>query len=184
MRLRAPVMARLNKGVIMPTIGWQATREVLDHDVILLHLPQFDAAGISLRGRLLKKPTVVAYHSDLLLPPGAFNRFVNFVVDRANRLTARFTPRITAYTDDFADHSPYLSSYPPKRVTITPPMELAQPLAGDVRAGGNQPPIVDVDLFPDPAVLQVQRAGLVAQAEPLQQIGQVHGGQVAGQLRG
>lgn len=130
--LRAPVMTRLNKGVIMPTIGWLATREVLKHDVILLHLPQFDAAGISLRGRLLKKPTVVAYHSDLLLPPGTFNRFVNFVVDRANRLTARFTHRITAYTDDFAGHSPYLSSYPHKRVTITPPVELAQASAHSV----------------------------------------------------
>lgn len=123
--LRAPVLTRLNKGVIMPTIGWLATREVLKHDVILLHLPQFDAAGISIRGRLLKKPTVVAYHSDLLLPPGLFNRFVNTVVEVANRLTALFTHRITAYTDDFANHSPYLSSYAGKRVTITPPVELA-----------------------------------------------------------
>jgi glycosyltransferase involved in cell wall biosynthesis len=123
--IRAPVITRLNKGVIMPTIGYLATREVLKHDVVLLHLPQFDAAGISIRGRLFKKPTVVAYHSDLLLPPGLFNRFVNFVVDKANRLTAQFTHRIAAYTDDFANHSPYLSSYTSKRITITPPVELA-----------------------------------------------------------
>jgi glycosyltransferase involved in cell wall biosynthesis len=122
--IRAPVWFRLNKGVIMPTIGFLATREVRRHDVILLHLPQFDAAGISLRGRLLGKPTIVAYHSDLLLPPGAFNRIVNTVVDAANRLTARFTHRITAYTDDFAAHSPYLSRYAAKRVTIAPPIEL------------------------------------------------------------
>ncbi len=122
--IRAPVWFRLNKGVIMPTIGLLATREVLHHDAILLHLPQLDAAGISLRGRLLRIPTVVAYHSDLLLPPGAFNRLVNFVVDTANRLTARLTHRITAYTDDFAAHSPYLSAYAHKRVTITPPVEL------------------------------------------------------------
>ena len=134
--LRAPVMTRLNKGVIMPTIGWLATREVLKHDVILLHLPQFDAAGISLRGRLLGKPTVVAYHSDLLLPPGLFNRFVNLVVDIANRLTATFTHRITAYTDDFANHSPYLSSYTHKRVTLTPPVELAPAPAEQVHAFG------------------------------------------------
>ncbi len=122
--VRAPVWFRLNKGVIMPTIGLLATREVLRHDVVLLHLPQFDAAGISLRGRLWKKPTIVAYHSDLLLPPGLFNRFVNIVVDLANNLTARFTHRITAYTDDFASHSPYLSRFAHKRVTLTPPVEL------------------------------------------------------------
>jgi glycosyltransferase involved in cell wall biosynthesis len=134
--LRAPVVARLNKGVIMPTIGWLATREVLRHDVVLLHLPQFDAAGISLRGRLFRKPTVVAYHSDLLLPPGVFNRIVNLVVDLANRLTASLTHRITAYTDDFASHSPYLSSYAHKRVTLTPPVELAEAPAEEVRAFG------------------------------------------------
>lgn len=123
--VRAPVLTRLNKGVIMPTIGFLATREVLRHDVVLLHLPQFDAAGISLRGRLLKKPTIVAYHSDLILPPGLFNRLVNFVVDAANRLTAVFTHRITAYTEDFAAHSPYLRSFARKCVVLTPPVELA-----------------------------------------------------------
>lgn len=122
--IRSPVLFRLNKGVIMPWIGWQATRAALRHDVILLHLPQFDAAGISLRGRLFKKPTIIAYHSDLILPPGAFNRFVNFVVDVANRLTATFAHRISAYTDDIAAHSPYLSSYPKKVKVITPPVEL------------------------------------------------------------
>jgi glycosyltransferase involved in cell wall biosynthesis len=124
--IRSPVLFRLNKGVIMPWIGWQATREVLRHDVILLHLPQFDAAGISLRGRLLKKPTIIAYHSDLILPPGAFNRFVNFVVDTANRLTATFAHRISAYTEDIAIHSPYLSSYTKKVQVITPPVELPE----------------------------------------------------------
>ena len=132
--LRAPVVARLNKGVIMPAIGFLATREVRKHDVILLHLPQFDAAGISLRGRILKKPTVVAYHSDLLLPPGLFNRFVNWVVHTANNWTAVYTHRITAYTDDFASHSPYLTRFKRKRVTITPPVELAPAAPEAVRA--------------------------------------------------
>lgn len=125
--IRSPVLTRLNKGVIMPFIGLQATREVLRHQAILLHLPQFDAAGISLRGRLLKIPTVIAYHSDLILPPGAFNRFVNWVVDVANRLTATFAHRITAYTEDIAQHSPYLSSYPHKVRVITPPVQLDEP---------------------------------------------------------
>lgn len=124
--IRSPVLFRLNKGVIMPWIGWQATVEALKHDVILLHLPQFDAAGISLRGRLFKKPTIIAYHSDLILPPGAFNRFVNFVVDTANRLTASLAHRISAYTEDIAEHSPYLSSYPKKVRVITPPVELPE----------------------------------------------------------
>lgn len=54
--VRAPVAMRVSKGVIMPTFGLLATRLVLSHDVVHLHLPQFDAAGIALRGRLFRKP--------------------------------------------------------------------------------------------------------------------------------
>src|SRR3970040_1538285 len=62
---RMPVAFRLSKGVVMPTIGWEATREVWSHDVVSLHLPQFDAAGVALRGGLLGRPTVVTYDSDV-----------------------------------------------------------------------------------------------------------------------
>ncbi len=52
----------------MPTFGWLANRMVLETDAIQLHLPQFDAAGVALRGRLLKKPTLITYHCDLFCP--------------------------------------------------------------------------------------------------------------------
>ena len=82
--IRAPVLFRISKGVIMPTFGWLAWKLVLDHDIVHLHLPQFDAAGIALRGRLLKKPTIITYHCDLLLPPSIFNRLINGVVHLMN----------------------------------------------------------------------------------------------------
>ncbi len=65
------MLFRLSKGVIMPTFGLLANQLVAENDVIQLHLPQFDAAGVALRGRLLKKPTVITYHCDLLMPPGS-----------------------------------------------------------------------------------------------------------------
>ena len=52
--VRVPVLFRVSKGVIMPTIGLTANRLVRENDVIQLHLPQFDAAGIAFRGRVLK----------------------------------------------------------------------------------------------------------------------------------
>jgi glycosyltransferase involved in cell wall biosynthesis len=122
--IRAPVWFRLSKGVIMPTFGFIANRLVSETDVIQLHLPQFDAAGISLRGRLLKKPTVITYHCDLHLPPGLFNRFANFGVDLMNRLTAIFTHRIVTYTHDYAENSPYLKQYLSKLKVIPPPVVL------------------------------------------------------------
>ncbi len=122
--IRAPVLFRLSKGVIMPNFGWLASRLVSHADVIQLHLPQFDAAGISLRSRLLKKPTVITYHCDLLLPPGLFNRAANLAVSFMNWLTAIFTHRIVTYTQDYADNSEYLRPQNKKVVIIPPPVEL------------------------------------------------------------
>ncbi len=125
--VRVPVAARISKGVIMPTIGLAAWKETINHDVVHLHLPQFDAPGIAGRGRVLGKPTVVTYHSDLTLPGGLLNKFINRVVDLMNDLTALSVHRIGAYTEDFAKHSRYLSKYLHKVEVILPPVELPRP---------------------------------------------------------
>lgn len=123
---RVPVAVRISKGVIMPSLGRIAWQEVRAHDALLLHLPQFDAAGLAARGRLLNKPTVIIYHSDLILAAGLFNRIVNAVVNLMNDLAARFTHRISSYTEDFATHSPYLRRFAKKVRVISPAVELPQ----------------------------------------------------------
>ncbi|MFQ6101711.1 MAG: glycosyltransferase family 4 protein [Anaerolineae bacterium] len=132
--VRAPVLFRVSKGVIMPTFGWLATRLVREHDVVSLHLPQFDAAGVALRGRLMGKPAVLTYHSDLKLPPGLFNRVANRVVHVMNRLAGLFSDRVIAYTQDFADHSPFLRTFRDKIEVIPPPVELPDVGPGAVAA--------------------------------------------------
>lgn len=124
--VRVPVLTRLSKGVIMPSFGRMASRLVREHDVLQLHLPQFDAAGVSLRGRLLKKPTVITYHCDLELPPGLFNRVVNLAVLMMNDLAALFTHRIVTYTDDYANHSAYTRRFMKKVKVIPPPVVLPE----------------------------------------------------------
>jgi glycosyltransferase involved in cell wall biosynthesis len=119
---RVPVWARIGKGVLMPTIGWRATRELLRHDAVILHLPQLDAAGIALRARAVGKPTVLVYHCDLHLPPGRLNRLAERVVAVANDVAARAAHRVVAYTDDFAASSPLLRRHRHKLVTALPPV--------------------------------------------------------------
>ena len=122
---RVPVAFRLSKGVIMPQFGLEATRLVRSHDVLSLHLPQFDAAGLSIRGRLAHRPTVLTYHCDLLLPAGLVNRAANATVGLANRIAASFADRIVAYTQDYAEHSPFLSRYLDKVRVVPPPVEVS-----------------------------------------------------------
>jgi glycosyltransferase involved in cell wall biosynthesis len=122
--VRAPVLFRISKGVIMPTFGLLAWKYVRWADVLSLHLPQFDAAGVALRGRLLKKPTLLTYHCDLRLPPGLFNRIANGTVRVMNNLAGTFSHGVVAYTEDFAQHSPFLQRFSEKRHVIPPPVEL------------------------------------------------------------
>lgn len=132
--IRMPVALRVSKGVIMPTIGLEATRQVPAHDVISLHLPQLDATGIAVRARLFGRPVVTTYHSDLILPHSLLNRVAQTVSDLGNDAVAALTDVLVAYTDDFARHSRYLSKYLGKVQVIPPPVEMAPPAPEAMRA--------------------------------------------------
>ena len=132
--VRVPVAGRVSKGVLMPAFGRTATRLVREHDVVSLHLPQFDAAGVALRGRLHRRPTTLTYHCDLALPPGALNRVANRVVDAMNHLSALLANRVVAYTEDFARHSPLLVRFRSKVEVIPPPVESPAPTTEEVAA--------------------------------------------------
>jgi glycosyltransferase involved in cell wall biosynthesis len=122
--VRVPVWFRLSKGVIMPKIGWMATRLVMENDVVQLHLPQFDAAGISLRGRLTRKPTITTYHCDLLMPAGILSKAANYAINFMNLLTAVFSHQIVTYTQDYADNSSYVRRFMNKTKIVPPPVIL------------------------------------------------------------
>jgi len=90
--VRIPVALRISKGVIMPDFGPMAWKLSRNADVIHLHLPQFDAPGLALRGRLLRKPVVLTYHCDLQLPDGLFNKMVDRVVQAISGLNPPCVP--------------------------------------------------------------------------------------------
>lgn len=124
--VRAPVMARISKGVIMPTFGRLASALAAEHDAMNLHLPQFETPGLALRGRLRRMPVVLTYHCDVKLVPTLANRAANAAVDLANNIGAILATAIVTYTQDYADHSPYLSRYHSKVRIIPPPVEMPQ----------------------------------------------------------
>ncbi len=130
--IRVPVAMRVSKGVLAPTFGLIATKLIAQHDVAQLHLPQFDAPGVAFRARLFGKPAVLTYHCDLNLPPGLFNRFVNAVVHFQNNMAGLLANHIVTYTQDYADHSPYLSRFRNKLTPILPPVDLPTPLPGAI----------------------------------------------------
>jgi len=132
--IRVPVAARVSKGVIAPSFGFVATHLALTHDVVQMHLPQFDAPGVAFRARLFGKPAVLTYHCDVQLPQGLFNRLVNFILNFQNNMAGILASHIVTYTQDYADNSPYLSRYASKLTPILPPVELPLPEPGAVSA--------------------------------------------------
>lgn len=125
--IRVPVAVRISKGVLAPAFGLVATKLVARHDVVQLHLPQFDAPGVAFRARLFGKPAVLTYHCDLDLPSGLFNRVVNTVVHFQNNMAGMLANHIVTYTQDYADNSAYLTRFRNKLTPILPPVELPAP---------------------------------------------------------
>lgn len=132
--VRAPVMMRISKGVIMPTFPLLAWRLMRQHDVVSVHLPQFEASLLGVLGRLTRRPVVLTYHCDLLLPKGVFNRVVDRVIFASNYLAGRLAQAAVAYTLDFAQHSPFLSRFMDKVHVIPPPVIMPAPEPSAVEA--------------------------------------------------
>lgn len=132
--IRLPVAVRVSKGVLAPSFGIVSARLAMANDVVQLHLPQFDAPGVAFRARLFGRPAVLTYHCDLRLPPGLFNRFVDLVVQFQNNMAALLAKHIVTYTQDYADHSTYLSHYKNKLTPLLPPVVLPPPKPGSVEA--------------------------------------------------
>ena len=133
--VRMPVAARVSKGVLMPGFGPMAWKLAQQADILHLHLPQFDAPGVALRGRILGKPVVLTYHCDLQLPQGSFNRLVDRVVLSMNQLAGRLADAVVTYTRDYGTHSPFLSQYLDEKLhIIPPPVELPPYSQADVQA--------------------------------------------------
>jgi len=128
MVIRHPVLFRLSKGSIMPGFLSRAWMLMRQNDLVSVHLPQAEGGPLALIGQwLARKPVVLTYHSDLQMPPGFFNRAIERLVFWSNSMAAIFADRISAYTEDFAQHSPYLSKYGKKIVVIPPPIQIPPP---------------------------------------------------------
>ncbi len=129
---RLAVGLRISKGVIMPSMPYWAWRLVRQADVVNLHVPQLDAALLSMVGRLLGKPIVLTYHCDLRLPRGFVHALANLASNFANHITARLAHCIVTNTQDYAEHSPFLRRYLGKIKAIPPPITVANVTAADI----------------------------------------------------
>jgi len=132
--IRPHVIAHVSKGVLMPGMFYWAWVNIRHADVVHLHLPQLDAAYIALISRLLKKPVVLTYHCDLLLPSGFIHSIANQVSHLANRVSFGLANQVVVNTMDYAEASVFLRRYLNKTRAIPTPVALQAPTTADADA--------------------------------------------------
>lgn len=120
--IRVPSLMKISKGVIMPSWIFASLRQVLETDVVLCHLPQFEGLVVAFWARVLRKKLLVTYHCDVVLPPGFINKMAQLILYLSNFLTCSLANKIVTYTKDYANHSAFLTWFKAKLVFVFPPI--------------------------------------------------------------
>jgi glycosyltransferase involved in cell wall biosynthesis len=120
--VRVPVAVKISKGGLMPRFPLEMWKLAREHDVVNIHLPQFEAGIAALLSKVAGRPVFLTYHCDLELPPGRVNGVIDAVVFSMNYVAAVFADKIVAYTRDYATHSRLLRRFLRKVVVIPPPV--------------------------------------------------------------
>ncbi|MGI8484764.1 MAG: glycosyltransferase family 4 protein [Thermomicrobiales bacterium] len=118
--VRVPIAANLDRAVIMPGFLPTAARLLPKHDVLHLHLPMVEAAGLAALGRAFRKRVIVTHHADLELDGSLLTRLAPKVGRWSSIGSGRLAHRTIANTQDQASISPTVTRVG-KNVSIIPP---------------------------------------------------------------
>lgn len=130
--VRLPVLARLSRGVVMPSFPVAARRLVADHDVVQIHTPMLEAPFLVALARRAGKRSVLTHHGDLVMPGRPFDRMVETVVTALLRRAFRDADAAIVYTRDYAEHSSFLAPFLGKLIPVWPPADVPRPDAAAV----------------------------------------------------
>lgn len=122
--VRVPVMARVSKGVLMPSLVKVARKWIEWADVVNLHLPQFESLLLSQAAKDLGKPVLVTYHCDLVISSGGIlDNLAAKVTTEIGKQVLRDASLVVQNSLDYAEHSPVLSQLLDKVVEVPTPVK-------------------------------------------------------------
>lgn len=120
---RSNVLFKIGKGVIMPSLPFEALALVKWANVVNCHLPQPEAFWFLVFARIFGRKTVVTYHCDVRLPPGFTNWLVSQALLMSNFLNCLFATTIVNSSLDYIHSSPILRFFLKKTKIIYPPIK-------------------------------------------------------------
>jgi glycosyltransferase involved in cell wall biosynthesis len=122
--VRSPVLMRVSKGALMPLFPWQAARLMTSHDIVYLHLPQFEGSCVAALAKALKKPVVTSYQCDIELPPGLARLIFTPFIRLSHYVAGRLSDRIVVTSKDYGESSRLPRRFQEKVSSVYPPIEL------------------------------------------------------------
>lgn len=122
--VRAPVLARVGKGVISPQLPGLITKLARGSSAVHLHLPMLEAGLIArLAGRT---PLVTTYHCDVMLPSGLFNALQIRAMDVSSSGALKRSHAVVCSSEDYAARSRIHGSIRTSTQAIAPPCQLRE----------------------------------------------------------
>jgi glycosyltransferase involved in cell wall biosynthesis len=125
--VRVPALARVSRGVIMPTFLLAAWRHIRTHDVVQFHTPILEAWLITTLARRAGKKALMTHHGDLVMPGRLLDRIVERSVTGMMMRAGLAADAVSVYSRDYADHSAFLRPFRAKHVYIQPSIEIPVP---------------------------------------------------------
>ena len=119
-RLWAPI--RISRGLVMPTYPWKVYRLLREHDVVNIHIPLLETALVAVLAGIAGVRIIPTHHGDLILPKSLANGLITRIMFAMYKFMAERVPAIVGHSDDYANHSYYLSPYRYKVRTVFPPI--------------------------------------------------------------
>lgn len=115
---RAPVVARIGKGVVAPGLPGLVRRLSRSADVVNLHLPLLEAGVLAVAAA--PRPVVTTYQCDVDLPPGLVHDLQVRAIDASSRVALARSAAVAVSSADYAGTSRLAGSLS-RAVSIAPP---------------------------------------------------------------
>jgi glycosyltransferase involved in cell wall biosynthesis len=132
--VRVPTVARISRTVVMPAFPVALARLAARNDVIHLHTPMPEAPLVAVAARLVRRPTLITHHGDVVMPASALNSVIQRAMDSTIRLGMRLADRVVVHVGDYHRNSAFLAPVANKIDNIYPPVSLPPPQPHAVRA--------------------------------------------------
>ncbi len=131
---RLPAIARISRGMFMPSFPFAAHSLIAEHDIVHVHIPMLETWLVTGLARRRGVPSVVLNHGDLIMPPGPINQFIQRTLRGLMRRGLEAATAVVAHTEDYAQHSEFTWPFRDKLHYMFPPSDIPVPDRDEAQA--------------------------------------------------